>query len=114
MAQLSAQNLRIAFGGRPLLEDASLQIERGERVGLLGRNGEGKSTLLAVLAGKLEPDDGVVVRESGVRVALLSQKLPSGLEGTVADVIRSGLHGPPTGHGDADHLVQRLCSLLEL
>src|SRR5687767_3600301 len=110
MAQLSAQNLRIAFGGRPLLEDASLQIERGERVGLLGRNGEGKSTLLAVLAGELEPDAGVVVRESGIRVALLSQKLPSGLEGTVADVIRSGLQG----HGEADHPVQRLCSLLEL
>src|SRR5688572_21897077 len=103
MPQLSAQNLRIAFGGRPLLEDASLQIERGERVGLLGRNGEGKSTLLAVLAGELEPDDGVVVRESGIRVALLSQKLPSGLEGTVADVI-----------GSASHPVQRLCSLLEL
>src|SRR5688500_9426730 len=110
MAQLSAQNLRIAFGGRPLLDDASLQIERGERVGLLGRNGEGKSTLLAVLAGELEPDAGVVVRESGIRVALLSQKLPSGLEGTVADVIRSGLQG----HGEADHPVQRLCSLLEL
>ena len=110
MAQLSAQNLTIAFGGRPLLEDASLQIERGERVGLLGRNGEGKSTLLAVLAGVVEPDRGVVTRESGVRVALLTQQLPAGLGGSVADVIRSGLHG----HGEADHPVQRLCSLLEL
>ncbi|MSR36014.1 MAG: ATP-binding cassette domain-containing protein [Gemmatimonadetes bacterium] len=114
MAQLSAQNIRIAFGGRPLLEDANLQIERRERVGLLGRNGEGKSTLLAVLAGATQPDKGVVTRESGVRVALLTQQLPSGLAGTVADVIRSGLHGPATGHGEADHHVQRLCSLLEL
>lgn len=110
MAQISAQNLRVAFGGRPLLENANLQIERGERVGLLGRNGEGKSTLLAVLAGALEPDAGVVSRESGIRVALLAQQLPGGLDGTVGDVIRSGLRG----HGEADHPVQRLCSLLEL
>src|SRR5687768_4272510 len=114
MAQLSAQNLRIAFGGRPLLDDASLQIERGERVGLLGRNGEGKSTLLALLAGLIEPDAGVVTRASGVRVALLTQQLPTGLGGTVGDVIRSGLHGPAPGHGEAGHPVQRLCSLLEL
>ena len=110
MALLSAQNLRIAFGGRPLLEDAGLQIERGERIGLLGRNGEGKSTLLAALAGALEPDAGEVIRASGVRVALLTQQLPSGLGGTVADVIRSGLQA----QADADHPVQRLCSLLEL
>src|SRR4051812_4699428 len=110
MAQLSAQNLRIAFGGRPLLEDASLQIERGERIGLLGRNGEGKSTLLAILAGEIDPDAGTISLTSGVRVALLTQQVPAGLDGTVGDVIRSGLHG----HSESDHPVQRLCSLLEL
>src|SRR3954463_6617996 len=110
MAQLSAQNLTIAFGGRPLLEDASLQIERGERIGLLGRNGEGKSTLLALLAGDIEPAAGPIARESGLGVALLTQQVPDGLDGTVADVIRSGLQG----HSESDHHVQRLCSLLDL
>ena len=58
MALLSAQDLAIAFGGPPLLDDASLHIERGERVGLLGRNGEGKSTLLRIIAGQISPDRG--------------------------------------------------------
>ena len=51
MALLSAQNLSIAFGGQPLFEDASLQVEREDRISLLGRNCEGKSSLLKVLAG---------------------------------------------------------------
>ncbi len=110
MALLSCQDLRIAFGGRPLLDDATLHIERGERIGLLGRNGEGKSTLLNIVAGTLLPDAGTIVRETGVRVALLDQQVPMGLQGTVDDIIRSGLHA----HGDEDHHVQRLCSLLDL
>ncbi len=110
MALLSCRNLRIAFGGRPLLDDASLQVERAERIGLVGRNGEGKSTLLKILAGQVTPDAGDVARESGVRVSLLTQEVPPGVTGTVGDVVRSGL--PHTT--DADHPVQRLCSLLEL
>ena len=108
MPLLSAQNLRIAFGGRPLLEDASLQIERGERIGLLGRNGEGKSTLLKILAGDIEPDAGTVVRETGVRSSLLAQRLPEDVTATVEEVIRSGAHD----HAPADHTVKRLCSVL--
>ena len=110
MALLSCRSLRIAFGGAPLLDDASLQVERGERVGLLGRNGEGKSTLLKILAGAVEPDAGSVVPESGTRVALLEQEAPAGLGGSVADVIRSGA----SGQRDPEHTVRRLCSLLEL
>ncbi|MBT3327448.1 MAG: ABC-F family ATP-binding cassette domain-containing protein, partial [Gemmatimonadales bacterium] len=83
MALISAQNLRVAFGGRTLMEDATLHIERGERVGLLGRNGEGKSTLLSILAGATTPDDGVVVYESGLRVALLGQQIDANENGTV-------------------------------
>ena len=110
MALLSCQDLRIAFGGRPLLDDAGLQVERGERVGLLGRNGEGKSTLLKIVAGLVPPDSGSVVFESGTRVALLTQEVPAGLSGTVADVLRAGA----TGHGDADHTAQRMASVLGL
>jgi len=56
MALVSLQSISIAFGGRPLLDGATLQIESGERVGLVGRNGEGKSTLLKLVANVLEPD----------------------------------------------------------
>jgi ATP-binding cassette subfamily F protein uup len=113
MALLSCQNLRIAFGGRPLLDDASLQIEGGERIGLVGRNGEGKSTLLKILSGAVLSDAGEVVGDSGVRVALLTQEVPEELRDTgltVEGVMAAGV----AGHHDPHHTVQRLCSLLQL
>jgi len=110
MALLSCQSLSIAFGGPPLLDDVALQVERGERVGLVGRNGEGKSSLLKILAGTLEPDRGTRVMESGTRVALLEQEVPPGLGGTVADVMAAGARS----QRDPEHTVRRLCSLLEL
>jgi ATP-binding cassette subfamily F protein uup len=110
MALISAQNLEMAFGGQLLLEDATLHVERGERVGVLGRNGTGKSTLLSILAGALAPDGGSVIYESGLRVALLEQQIEGAVTGTVDSVIRSGLANSP----HEDHPVQRLCSLLHL
>ena len=110
MALISCQNLRVLFGDRPLLDDANLQIEGGERIGLVGRNGEGKTTLLEILAGIQEPDQGTLVITPGLRVALLPQRVPGNLTGTVEALIRSGLHDAPRG----DHPVQRLCSLLQL
>ena len=63
MALLSLQNLNIAFGGPQLLDDATLQVERGERICLVGRNGEGKSTLLKIVNGDIEPDSGGIIRQ---------------------------------------------------
>lgn len=110
MALISCQALRVVFGDRPLLDGASLQIDGGERIGLVGRNGEGKSTLLEIMAGAQEPDEGTVVMPPGLRVALLPQQVPGNLTGTVETVIGSGIDGEP----DEDHPVQRLCSLLHL
>jgi len=110
VALISCQNLRVLFGDRPLLDDANLQIEGGERTGLVGRNGEGKSTLLEVLAGIHVPDGGTVVTPPGLKVSLLPQQVPKNLTGPVATVIRSGIGG----ESDEDHPVQRLCSLLQL
>jgi ATP-binding cassette subfamily F protein uup len=115
MALISCQRLRIAFGGPPLFDDANLQIERGERVGLLGRNGEGKSTLLKVIMGEISPDSGEVVRDSGVRISLVEQQAPEGLEGSTLDVIAAGGAGTAgTGGVAEDHHAERLCSLLHL
>jgi ATP-binding cassette subfamily F protein uup len=110
MALISCQSLRIAFGGPLLLDDANLQLERGERVGLLGRNGEGKSTLLNIIAGAVAPDAGEVVRDSGLRVAIVEQQVPEGLPGSVLDVIDSGSLPGATER----HHAERMCSLLHL
>jgi ABC transport system ATP-binding/permease protein len=101
MALLSMRDVSIGFGGSLVLEDISLQIERGERLGLLGRNGVGKSTLLKIIAGDLEPDEGTVVRQLGLRLAYLEQEVPQGLQGTVAEVVARGLDGLPAVPGDS-------------
>ena len=90
MALLSLRDIRVAFGGPSLLEGASLQIEPGDRICLLGRNGTGKSTLLKVLNGEIAPDDGEIVRQQGVTVALVPQEIPPGLSGTVYEIVSGG------------------------
>ena len=67
MALLSLRDVSLAFGGPRLLDRVDLQIERGERLCLLGRNGEGKSTLLRLIRGEIEPDEGEVIRQQGLR-----------------------------------------------
>ena len=66
----------MAHGHVPLLESASLRIEAGERVCVIGRNGAGKSTLLQLIAGRQAPDRGHVRRERHVRISLLAQDVP--------------------------------------
>jgi len=91
MALISLQDIRLGFGGAPLLNGTTLQIEEGERVCILGRNGAGKSTLLKLVEGLLTPDGGEIVRQQGLRVASLSQEVPKGLEGSVSEVIAAAL-----------------------
>jgi ATP-binding cassette subfamily F protein uup len=91
MALISLKDISVAFGGPLLLDKINLQIERGERVCLLGRNGAGKSTLMRIIRGDMLPDEGEIVRHQGVRVALLEQEVPEGLTGRTFDVIAGGL-----------------------
>jgi ATP-binding cassette subfamily F protein uup len=110
MALLSLQNLEIAFGGPPLLDGVTLQIEPGERICLIGRNGEGKSTLLKIVSGELQPDGGEIVSARAVRVARLMQTVPQELSGTVFEVVSRDWN-----HEHAsDHPVERAISLLGL
>jgi ATP-binding cassette subfamily F protein uup len=73
LVQLRLAKVSIAFGVHPLLHEADFQLDRGERVGLIGRNGEGKSTFLKILAGRQTPDSGEVWRQPGLRLAFLEQ-----------------------------------------
>jgi ATP-binding cassette subfamily F protein uup len=93
MALLGMQDVSIAFGGPPVLDQARFAIERGERVCLLGRNGAGKSTIMRLLDGSMRPDDGDIVRQTGVTVTRLEQEVPDDVQGTTFDVVAAGL-GP--------------------
>jgi len=91
MPLVSLDQVSIAFGHQPLLEDVTLRLEPGERVCVIGRNGTGKSTLLKILAGALPPDRGVAHRERGVRTAMLVQDVPLSSDRPVFDVVAEGL-----------------------
>ncbi|KAB2931426.1 MAG: ATP-binding cassette domain-containing protein [Candidatus Contendobacter sp.] len=93
MPLLSIDNLSIAFGAEKLLDGASFQLDAGERVCLIGRNGTGKTTLLRLLAGELQPDGGEIWRQPSLRVATLAQELPADTTATVFEVVAGGLEG---------------------
>jgi ATP-binding cassette subfamily F protein uup len=115
MPLLMLRGCSLAFGGPKLFEGVDFSLERGERVCLLGRNGEGKSTLLRVLAGEIGPDDGEVLRQQGLRVARLPQEVPEGHGGTVAEEVAFGLEDADHHHiGAADHRVQSVVSRVGL
>ena len=92
MALISMHEVKWGFGEPYLIDGVSLHIERGERVGLLGRNGVGKSSLLRLLNGEIRPDGGQIVRQQGLRVAALEQEVPAGCDGTVFEVVARGLN----------------------
>ena len=91
MALVTLRHVQLGFGGPLLLDDVSFSVDDGERVCLLGRNGTGKSTLMKLLAGDLQPDDGKIAVRQGARVARLTQEVPDELNGPVFDVVASGL-----------------------
>ncbi|MBE2294458.1 MAG: ATP-binding cassette domain-containing protein, partial [Phycisphaerales bacterium] len=93
MPLLSIDRLSIAFGAEKLLDGASFQVDAGERVCLIGRNGTGKTTLLRLLAGEIQPDNGEIWRQPGLRVATLAQELPADTLATVFEIVAGGLEG---------------------
>jgi ATP-binding cassette subfamily F protein uup len=91
MSLLTVQNLQIAFGHVALLDGVSFSLERGEKVCLIGRNGEGKSTLMKILSGQMRADDGKVELQSGCKIAYLAQEPPFNPEMTVFHTVAEGL-----------------------
>src|SRR5512134_3805437 len=99
MPLLSIDNVSMAYGHLPLLDAASLQIEAGERVCVVGRNGAGKSTLLQIVSGELALDAGSIWRQPGLRIGRLAQDAPLADARPVFDVVADGL-------GDLSDLVK--------
>jgi ATP-binding cassette subfamily F protein uup len=91
MALISLQNVSLAFGGLPVLDRISMQIEAGERVCLVGRNGEGKSSLMRLIAGEQPQDSGRIIKQQGVKIARLDQEVSASLDGTVYSVVSGGV-----------------------
>jgi len=91
MPLIQLQNVDYGVGGPLLLEKVDLAIEANERVCIVGRNGEGKSTLLRLIASEIRPDDGEVRVQNGVRVAKLAQEVPQDVAGSVFDLVAAGL-----------------------
>jgi ATP-binding cassette subfamily F protein uup len=91
MALISLKDVTLTFEGPPLLDRVNLQIRKGERICLLGRNGTGKTTLLKLINEDLEPDKGNIVRHQGVTTARLAQEVPRSITGPVFDVVLGGL-----------------------
>ncbi len=91
MPLLSVDHLSFAVGTRSLLKNVALSVEKGERIALIGRNGEGKSTLLRILTGEQRPDEGEVRLAPGARAAYLQQDPRMESEATVYDLVLQGL-----------------------
>lgn len=91
MALLGLRDVSFSYTASPFLEHASLVIEPGERIALLGRNGVGKSTLLKIVDGTIRPDHGEVVRQSGIRITRLDQEVPASAEGSIFELVADGL-----------------------
>ncbi|HUF23932.1 MAG TPA: ATP-binding cassette domain-containing protein [Vicinamibacterales bacterium] len=93
MPLVTLDHISISFGRESLLDDASLQIDEGERVAIIGRNGTGKSTLLKILSGELQPDAGAIWRAPGSEAARLAQDASVAAEdvGAVFDIVAGGL-----------------------
>ena len=107
MSLLNLRQLHIAFGGPPILAGVDLRVERADRLCLVGRNGEGKSTLMKIISGEIQPDSGEQILEQQDNVARLVQDVPDGISGKVLDIARQGLRSGDPPHW-ADSAVTRL------
>ncbi|WP_249977693.1 ATP-binding cassette domain-containing protein [Vreelandella olivaria] len=105
MTLLRLEQLQLAYGTQVLLNRADLTVEKGERLALVGRNGTGKSTLLKLVAGDIQADDGSIWRAPGLKIGVLAQELPESSGMTIFDMVAQGL--PEAGEllSEYQHLI---------
>jgi len=120
MALINFQDVSLSFGGPNLLNGLNLQIHEGEKISLLGRNGAGKSTMMKVIHGLVEPDSGKIFRIKDLRTSILQQDVPDGIKGKVYAVLAQGIIDSE-GEVHHDHLeqkhirqIERVISLMSL
>jgi ATP-binding cassette subfamily F protein uup len=118
MALITLLDAQLAFGHVPLLDHADFSLETAERVGLIGRNGAGKSSMLKILGGMERPDDGTLQVQSGTRISYVAQEPQLEAEATVFEAVRAGLSRVIAlieeycqGHGDLDAMQSEIESL---
>ncbi len=90
MSIVRFENVSLAYGLKPLLNEVTFSIEAGDKLCLLGRNGEGKSSLMSLLTGEQQPDSGQLVFEKLLKIGYLPQDLPAADDQTVFDVVAEG------------------------
>ena len=108
MSLISLNNLSLAFGVHALLDDVNLAIETGQRIALIGRNGEGKSSLLKIIAGQMQADSGQVRYQQGLKLAYVAQEPPFNDEESVFDAVAGALQGVKQALIDYHHTTQAL------
>jgi len=112
MPLITVTDLRIGFRGPPLLDNVSCQIEPGDRIGLLGRNGAGKTTFMRLIGGEVESDGGTISYAPGITVSLLPQDVPQELTGRVIDIVTQGTTSQTHDHDAAWKREQQAANLL--
>ncbi len=102
MPQVVLENISISFSDKPILHEINASIYKGDKIAIIGRNGEGKSTLMKIIAEMLTPNDGDLKIQHSVRINYLEQTVPNQSSDTVFDIVASGLE-----HGDVISNYQR-------
>src|SRR3954466_2566778 len=108
IAVISLSNAQLAFGHVALLDHAEFSIDVAERVGLIGRNGTGKSSLLKIIAGKAKLDDGLLVMQQGIKIAYVEQEPQFSADMTVFDAVASGMGEFPALLNEYNELLEKL------
>lgn len=120
MNLINFENISLGFGGDLLLDEVNFRIKDNERIGLIGRNGMGKTSLMKLINGDLVEDSGIMSHQQGLRIAYLPQEVPQGLSGTIYEIVQNGLEGMSFDWPEeemewqSDLLVQKTLSRMQL